>query len=296
MQPIREKKLRGTPDFPLSIYHQRVKEVSVIYHWHPEIEFIYVVSGEFKVVINQKAYTANSGDFFFIGTEEFHALNKSIGDVEIYSAVFEPRLLDFEEKNPFQRQCIDLIGSGSLVFSHKITKTDECYDELKKQFLRLVSPSNAPFYQAHQIVALYEMLLCLMQNKKLRHKKKSPFVSERDENIKKVMAYVEENLQNKISLKDLAGICLMSEKYFCSFFKKQTNLTPIEYINRVRISKACDLLSLSTMNVTEISLECGFESLSYFIRQFKKITGVSPSEYKKSGKLINFQNWLDIEV
>ena len=295
MKPIREKTNRGTPDFPLSIYHQRVKEVSVVYHWHPEIEFIYVVSGEFKVIINQKTYTANSGDFFLIGTEEFHALNKNRGDVEIYSVVFDPQLLDFGMKNPFQRQCIDLIKNGSLDFSHKITESEEGYGELKEQFLRLVTPSNAPFFQAHQIVAIYEMLLCLMQNKRLRHKKKSPFVSERDENIKKVMAYVEENLQEKILLKDLSALCLMSEKYFCSFFKKQTNLTPIEYINRVRISKACDLLSLSSMNVTEISLECGFESLSYFIRQFKKITGVSPTEYKKNSSNINFQNWLDIE-
>lgn len=295
MQPVREQEIRGTPDFPLSVYHQKVKNVSVIYHWHPEIEFVYVVSGDFKVIINQKTYSANSGDFFLIGTEDFHAMNKNKEYAEFYTVVFEPQLLDFVLKNPFQRQCVDLIKNGSLDFCHKLTNSEEGYDEIKKQFLRIVNPSSTSFSQANQIVALYEILLCLMQNKKMRHKKKSPFVSVRDENIKKVMAYIEENLQKKISLKDLSGIFPMSEKYFCSFFKKQTNLTPVEYINRLRISKASDLLMLSDMNVTEISLECGFESLSYFIRQFKKITGVTPNQYRKSGKRINFQNWLDIE-
>jgi len=294
MQPVREQEIRGTPDFPLSIYHQKVKNVSVIYHWHPEIEFVYIVSGDFKVIINQKTYSAGGGDFFLIGTEDFHAMNKSKGDAELYTVVFEPELLDFVLKNPFQRQCVELIKNGSLDFCHKLTNADEGYDEIKSQFLRIVNSSNSYFSQAHQIIALYEILICLMQNKKMRHKKKSPFVSVRDENIKRVMTYIEENLRNKISLKELAGLFPMSEKYFCSFFKKQTNLTPFEYINRVRISKACDLLLLSDMNVTEISLECGYESLSYFIRQFKKITGVTPSEYKKSGKHANFQNRLDI--
>ena len=80
----------------------------------------------------------------------------------------------------------------------------------------------------------------------------------------------------------------MSEKYFCSFFKKLTGNTPLEFVNKTRIESACEMLKNENQSITEIALDCGFESLSYFIRRFKEQMGVSPNEYKKREKTQSF--------
>ncbi len=71
----------------------------------------------------------------------------------------------------------------------------------------------------------------------------------------------------------------MSPKYFCHFFKQMTQYTPIEYLNRRRIEAACYRILSGWQSMTELTYECGFSDLSYFIRVFKRIVGVTPKQY-----------------
>ena len=73
----------------------------------------------------------------------------------------------------------------------------------------------------------------------------------------------------------------MNEKYFCRFFKEFTNITPIDYINRLRIENAAHSLLEAGFTVTEAALDNGFNDISYFSKIFKKYKGVSPKRYSK---------------
>ena len=73
----------------------------------------------------------------------------------------------------------------------------------------------------------------------------------------------------------------MNEKYLCRFFKSYTGQTPIEYINRLRIDRACFEMTVNRMNVTDAAYECGFNELSYFSKMFKRYKGVTPGQYKQ---------------
>lgn len=73
-----------------------------------------------------------------------------------------------------------------------------------------------------------------------------------------------------------------SPKYIGCFFKSMTGKTPIEYLNEYRIEKACHKLRYTDMPVTDIAFSCGFSDLSYFIKTFKRLKGVSPGKYRKA--------------
>ena len=70
------------------------------------------------------------------------------------------------------------------------------------------------------------------------------------------------------------------EKYLCRFFKEFTGHTPTDYINRLRVERACYEMKFNHLNVTEAAYECGFNEISYFSKCFKKYKGVSPGKYR----------------
>ncbi len=281
MQGIREKASRGTPDFPLHIYKFRTDTVNVIYHWHPEIELVYLEKGEFTVTVNGESFEAHEGDIILVNGGELHSMSRRGVEVLFHSVVFYPELLDFANKNPFQRAVLEPLKKGKLCMTRRITPQDACYAKIKKQFVRTVSAKKTDFPYAEQIIALYEFLLILYKEGLLFSSESERAERDGIEVIKQAIAYIDEHISEKITLKELADCANMSEKYFCSFFSKKTGSTPIEFVNHLRIEKACELLKTHKMSVTDAALETGFESLSYFIRRFKKQMGVSPSQYKK---------------
>lgn len=99
--------------------------------------------------------------------------------------------------------------------------------------------------------------------------------------LNKVTEYINENLQNKISLNDLASIAYLSPDYFSLLFKKTMGVRPMEYLNRKRIERAQTLLLTTNFSITEISERVGILSNTYFSTIFKKHTLQTPESYKK---------------
>jgi len=131
MQTLREKVVRGTPDFPLKLYNFKTAKVDTAYHWHPEIEIVYVEKGKFTVVINNERFIALPETIFIVNTGELHSMNENRGEVLFHSVVFYPQLLDFDNKNPFQRSFLDPLKSGKLCLSHQIKKGDKCFEKIR---------------------------------------------------------------------------------------------------------------------------------------------------------------------
>lgn len=99
--------------------------------------------------------------------------------------------------------------------------------------------------------------------------------------IRKLINYMELHYMENIMAKDLAKCCELSETHMRRIFLEHTNATPLEYLNLVRINKACELLMKGNCSVESVSEQVGYTVLSTFMRNFKKITGLSPNSWRK---------------
>lgn len=108
-----------------------------------------------------------------------------------------------------------------------------------------------------------------------------------DDELKKIISWTNENYHFQTSIEDAAKVVGMSRTYFCSWFKKKTNMTYMQYLNQVRVSNAARLLLLGETS-TAAAYACGFTNVSYFIQTFKRIEGCTPKEFKKSNFSYSF--------
>jgi YesN/AraC family two-component response regulator len=99
--------------------------------------------------------------------------------------------------------------------------------------------------------------------------------------IEEVVAYIQTHYTEQFSLSSLARLCDLTPSYFSRVFREKMGTPPFEYINRVRVQKACTLLKRSDMPVIEIAFAVGYNNLSFFNRYFHKLNGISPREYRK---------------
>jgi len=105
-----------------------------------------------------------------------------------------------------------------------------------------------------------------------------------DLRIEKLKKYIVNHYHEKIDKETLASLVQLNTVYMGSLFRKKTGYTINEYTQRIRINKACDMLATGEYSVSETALKCGFEDIFYFSKVFKKIIGLSPSEWCKSLK------------
>jgi AraC-like DNA-binding protein len=100
--------------------------------------------------------------------------------------------------------------------------------------------------------------------------------------LNRVYQYVITNFDREISLDEIATIAIFSTPSFCRYFKKRTNKTFIQFLNEIRIGNACRLLiDNENYSISDVCFSCGFYNISYFIKQFKKITGLTPLNYRR---------------
>jgi len=112
--------------------------------------------------------------------------------------------------------------------------------------------------------------------------------SHADTDIQRVQDYIEKNYEDKITVEDLANVIHLGRRTFERRFKDATNNTPIEYIQRVRIEAAKKYFEASRKNVSEVMYDVGYTDTKAFRDIFKKITGLTPIEYRnKFAKIVN---------
>lgn len=108
--------------------------------------------------------------------------------------------------------------------------------------------------------------------------------------INKILAYIEQNYDQDITVKSLSRYVIMGENYVSALFKKKTGKTLIHYLHEVRIRKAMELLEQTDLPVCEIGMKVGFVNDNYFIKIFKRIAGTTPSQYRQMARSANRTN------
>ena len=135
----------------------------------------------------------------------------------------------------------------------------------------------------YAIACLYHFLGSLVYSEKWRHVKSGG--SAGVDVIERAIHYMRDNLQRKLTLKEIADYIEYSPSHFSSVFKHKTGYPPLDYFTRLKVQKACELLDLHGMRINQISPLLGYDDPLYFSRVFTKVMGMSPSAFKHRGQV-----------
>lgn len=127
---------------------------------------------------------------------------------------------------------------------------------------------------------LMELIVRILQVNHLTWHKHANTDQRNNNRISAVINYILTHLDQPHSVLSLSQVANMSESHFYRVFKNETGISPVSFVNNERIRKAMDLLRTSDTSVKEVYLQCGFENRSYFNRLFKKVSALSPQEFK----------------
>ncbi|ASK29335.1 AraC family transcriptional regulator [Chryseobacterium sp. T16E-39] len=258
------------------------------FHRHTEIQIMWIIKGHGVLAIEQNLFNFKAGDIFYLGANQSHVFkgdfNKNekhkVHAVSIFfhgqkkiSAIFD--LPEFEELKHF-------IANSEVGFQVAPTlKADIAVSIAELQKAKSMD----------QILNFVKILTLLMQNRHLHiplstEKNLPNHISDNDKRIIDAQNFIKKNFaQNKMTLDTIAKEACMTPQAFCRSFKKRTGITYIEYLNELRVQRACKLLTSSTMyNISSVAFNSGFNSLTNFNRVFRLIMKYSPKEYLKHYK------------
>lgn len=268
-----------------SIHHTFVDDstnCALYAHYHNEMEFLYLNEGKISFFVEGHKYEMRPGDAIFIPPGLVHSALKADGQTCDFDAVvFSAKWLwgdDTIEKNLYA----DKIETNRFDFICKLSSNEE-QSEPVLDLLKGIGRYYDKEVTEYELRLKGELLICfqLLFNgifNKLELTQENAMV---ETQLAPAIEYIHEHFDERLSLAKLSEVTGYSSSYFESQFKKLTGSTPFEYINRIRIINATDMLINNRDKVTIIALKCGFENISYFNRTFKKIIGKSPNEYRK---------------
>lgn len=263
---------------PFRLLHDPKLNHLFYWHFHPEFELVYIEGASATRHVGNHISKFTDSDLVLIGSNIPH-LNFDHGVTTTYRKEvlhIKPSFKDnFIGEYPELKSLERLLELSRYGLAFTGNTKNEIGALLKK--LHLLSPFEFFMQSLH-------ILKRLAQSKEFELLHKQPYVNryskKEQSRIREIYALVDERYQNKITVDEVAALCNLTKPAFCRYFKKATGSTFINFLNQYRISQAKRLL-LSGKNITETCYECGFESLSYFNRIFKKVTEENPSEFKK---------------
>ena len=161
--------------------------------------------------------------------------------------------------------------------THRYLKESE--EELQQLFFGI------RVYAEEQLAALVN-LLEIFGNYVIETEDKLKFLESVNEKrqIQAARSFMELHYASPLSINYVASQVSLSESHFCHLFKQETGTSPIQYLNRIRISHAMELLRNSDKSITEIAMKCGFSNLTHFNRMFHKFSSKNPRNYRKKQK------------
>lgn len=248
------------------------------WHFHPEFELTFIEVPQGTRRVGNHVGQFEGSDLVFIGSNIPH-LNFDYGIKTEYQKVVLQIKEDF-----FKNDFLTTPELASIYQLFENSKKVICFNGNTKELVgkRLKEIHHLPnFEQFIEVLSLFQMLAKSNEKTFLHELPFDDFYNNKEQNrLKLVYSFIENNFQRNITIDEMGQLTHLSKAAFCRYFKKMTRLTFTEFLNQFRIEQAKRLLK-EDKNVTETCYECGFESLSYFNRIFKKVVGQNPIQFKK---------------
>lgn len=279
----KELQPHGSLEFPCAGYascHKERQEDIIPWHWHEEMEIVYMVSGQMEIKIPSQSFLVQKGDCVAINSNVLH-YGAAIVECELRSLVFGPTLI---------------AGSGELVFARKYMEPLLACNNFCGYFIKAGSNEKVVrwFNRAFEALAEdcygYEFIvreelsrICLFLYGEFEPQADMQDIPLNQDNlrIRKMLAFIHENFADGISVSEIAGIVGISERECLRCFQKTIQLSPIQYLLKYRVMQGAEmLLGNPADSISEVAVSCGFDSPSNFSKTFKRFYKCTPREYR----------------
>ena len=243
-------------------------------HWHEAMEILYFTQGKAITACNLQEYEVKKGSIVLINGNELHTGIISQFDSVFYCIQFDPHFFH------------NLIGNEYVLFNNIIH--DEDCTKLLDQMVAISSkkPSVKNIVESKKLAYEFFILLTERYIKNILGEEDYKKQFKKLDTFHHIVDYLDKHYMEDLSVADIATHFNMSTSYLAHFFKQYGQKSVIEYVNETRILHAKNFLEKEELPVSEIALKVGFSDINYFSRKFKAITGMTPTEYKKSLKKV----------
>lgn len=273
---FQELKTHGTHDFPAELYciDSTHPKYEMAFHWHHSIELIRILQGTLTVYLNNRRFIASAGDLIFINCDTLHGAfpENCVYECFVFDGMLVPSLScgikNFSEDISFGRIYVNEFFPCAKDELHQFF--NGIFDAMKKD-------SEGKYYLVLSMLCGFYGIL----SEKHLYTGTAIETSEASHKLKKVLNYIYTSYEKPITIYDMSVIAGLSPKYFCTYFKSMTGKSPMDYLRLYRIECASKLLINTDDSVTAIAFSSGFNDLSYFIKTFKKLKGISPRTFRK---------------
>ncbi len=277
--------LNQDESFFIGIFQDNLDKSS--WHYHNNYEISFITEGSGKRIVGDSIEEFQPGDLVFLGRNLPHVW---IADKETRTPT--DRTLEMV----FLQFTSEVLGSQLLTLPEfrnmdKAMVSSERGIQIVGQTLNEVSELmlQMPYLKGFErMLHFFRMMDIIGKSDSNIPLASKEYLSGRFKTGNKRIAVIHDHLMNnyreEVNLKELADLVSMAEGSLCRFFKENMGKTLFEYLNQIKTDFACKLLMDPDLSILEVCLDSGFNNLSHFNKQFRKITGIPPSEYRKRFK------------
>ena len=272
----------GDYEFPCAVYFSDIDIYTaseIAWHWHKEIEIVVLYEGNVSLETAKESIILKKGDGVFINSEELHYFKK-LGDEKcvLISYVFDKSFVIGDKGSIIERKYIEPLVQNKTLSLFKISET--LSRKLEEVFFEYEDKKFGVEINIRNILSSVLLEIIIENREKLIEKK--TYKNLDSQRIKGMLDFIQKNYSNELTLKEIGEAVFIGERETLRCFARTIGISPIEYLKKYRVKVAANLLTTTDLPVTEICIQCGFNSPSYFSKSFQRVFNVTPREYRKN--------------
>jgi len=277
--------------FPIAFFYDELASLpnwAGPLHWHPDFEIATAASGVLDFQVGQQHIILEAGDSIFVNENVLHGIKQVSGDIPdpMPIIIFSGTMIA-PETNAIHRKYIQPIARCDtlpfIVFNRKNGWHNEVNRLVKKAYSLMYKQGQCyEMAVQRELSSIFEYIFSNFDD--LPKSENTRIQINTQIRIQKMLSYIREHYAEAVTLEDIAGAANISRSEAGRCFNTYMGCSPVDALIQHRLQIAHRLIKDTTLTLQEISYSCGFNSIHYFSRQFRKTYGYTPGQYRNLGK------------
>lgn len=252
-------------------------------HWHEDIEWVYIRSGQMNYYMNGKRVLLNTGEALMVNSRQMHyGYSENGQDCDFIRILCHPKIF-ITNSVLYQSYIAPVLSNPSLEYLYLKPEFPEDAEALQllPEILRIKKEHPAAY--EIEAAALLSLLWCrllrshpMMPNEAAAKPKEPDLLVQRD-----MVSYIYSHYSESINLDEIAAAGKVCRNKCCQIFRRYLNQSPIDFLNHYRLEVSCHLLNNTKLSIAEICTACGFNHQSYYSKIFLRTYSCSPRDFRK---------------